>query len=111
MVAAVAAVDDEVAVIEQFGELVDHLCGDAGGDHHPYRAWLVQCGDEIGQCGRADRALGGERLDGGGGRVEHHRLMAVVQDSPNDVGAHPTEPDHSELHSTVLFDSRRRAPR
>src|SRR4030095_15972291 len=53
----VAAVDDDVAFIEQAGYLVDDLAGNASGNHHPDRARPLQLADEFFQREAAGRAL------------------------------------------------------
>ena len=108
-VVGVAAVDDDVALVEERGDLVDDLPGDAGRDHHPDGPRLLELADELLQRRAAGRALILELLDRLGVDVEDHALVSVAHQPPHDVGAHPTQPDHSQLHDKLLiFDDSRR---
>ena len=46
-IVGVATVDDDVALVQQRGELIDDLAGQAGRDHHPDRARPLQLADEL----------------------------------------------------------------
>ncbi len=52
-VEAVAAVDDDVAPIEVFSDIVDHLAGESGGNHDPDGSRGLELGGEIIEGGRA----------------------------------------------------------
>ena len=101
-VVRVAAVDDRVARLEHLGERRDRLRRDvAGGHHHPYRARLLELRCEVLERGRAGRAVGLERLHGVGGDVVADAGVTVLHEPADDAGAHPAEPDHSELQGSV----------
>ena len=109
VVVGVAAVDDDVARLEQRGDLIDDLAGDAGRDHHPDDAGRGQLADEVLHRLRPGRALAGQRRHRLGIDVEDHALVSVAHQAPDDVGAHPAEADHSQLHLETLV-SRRQNP-
>ena len=98
-VVAVAAVDEDIALVEMLGHIGDDAVGDAGGDHDPGAARGGEPCGEIGQVLGAGRALLDELLDGGRVDVEHHALVTVAHQAPHDVGAHTSQADHSQLHS------------
>ena len=57
----------------------------------------------------AGRALTLELLDRLGVDVEDHALVSVAHQPAHDVGAHPAQTDHSQLHDKLLiFDDSRR---
>src|SRR6185295_6438209 len=66
-----------------------------------------QLADEVCEGNRARRTLFGERRHGLRRSVEHHALMAALDQSPNHVRAHAPEPNHSELHG---YSFHRRKP-
>ncbi len=102
VVVGVAAVDDRVAGLEHLGQRLDRLVGDlAGGNHHPGRARLLELGGEVRKRLGPDRAVCGERLHRVGADVVADAVVPVADQPPNHAGAHPAEPDHSELHGRV----------
>ena len=98
-VVRVAPVDDRVPGLEHLGERRDRLVRDvAGRHHHPRRARLLELLREVRERGRAHGTVGRERLYGIGRDVVADAAMTVLHEPPDDPGAHPAEPDHSELH-------------
>ena len=81
------------------GEVTDRAIGDlARRNHHPGGArWLELC-REILERRRADGAIVRQRLDRVGAHVVADAAMAVAHQPPHDVGAHPPQSDHPELH-------------
>ena len=74
--------------------LVDHRRG----NHEPDRTRLFQFLDEISKRRTAGRLFVDELLDGLGGHIEDHALVAPRQEPANHVGAHAPQSDHSKLH-------------
>lgn len=97
-VVGVAAVDDDVAGFEDLGDLVDDRAGEPGGDHQPHGAGLLELGREVRDARRARGALRGQGRHGILVHVVDHAVVAVLHESADDVGAHPSESDHGELH-------------
>lgn len=94
-VAGVAAVDDHVSSVQQFGKTVDGVVGGlAGGNHHPHDAGGVERGDE-----RLERVDVAARF---GGHVVADDLVASVGETLGHVAAHAAESDHSDLHFRFL---------
>ena len=60
LVVAVATVDDDVALFEVGGDLLERFIDEGDGKHHPGRAGLFKLGNEVFDAGRADRAVGFE---------------------------------------------------
>ena len=79
-------------------ELVDGPAGDASGDHHPDRPRLLELADKLLQRGAAGRSLTLELLDRIGIDVKDDTFVPVAHQTANDVGTHPTQTDHSQLH-------------
>src|SRR5580698_785404 len=102
-VVGVPAVDHDVVGLEQRPQLVQGLLDDAGRDHDPQGPRLVQPADEVGQALRALRAVGFQRLDRVGVDVVDHAVVAVAHEPADEVGAHPAEPDHPELHRRISW--------
>ena len=98
----VATVDDDVALVEQPGQLLNGLPGQPRRDHHPGHPRLGELPDELLQRGRADGPLGLELLDRVREYVVHDAVVAVPHQAPHDVGAHPAKSDHSQLHGASL---------
>ena len=66
-----------------------------------HRARLLELRREVLERGRAGRAVGLERLDRVRRDVVADAGVPVVHEPADDPGAHPAEPDHSELHGSV----------
>ena len=96
----VAAVDDRVARLEVLEQLCDLGLGRIAGRHHdPDRPRRRQLRDELLDRERGDRALAGDLLRLLRRPVVRHDLMAVAEEAPDHVGAHPAESDETDLHS------------
>ena len=86
----VAAVDDDVAVLEQAEDRLEGVLGRvAGRDHQPHDAGLRELRGELDQ--RVGRPLGVRP------RIGLDRVAVLAQPLDH-VGAHPAEADHSEIH-------------
>src|SRR5215213_2634955 len=98
----VAAVDDDVALVEDVGQLLDDFAGDPGRDHHPRDPGLAELVDELLHGDRAGRALTFQLRYEVPIDVEHNTFVPVAHQPANDVRAHSAQPDHSQLHGTSL---------
>ena len=98
----VAAVDDRVAALEQWCQLVDRVTDEGSRHHHPHVPRRIERADELLERQGADHSVAGHRSDGLGCDVEAGALMAGFDQPENHVGAHPAEPDHAELHASRL---------
>ncbi len=102
-VMGVAAVDQDVARLEQRGDLLDHLIdGRAGLDHDHDLARPLQRGDQLLDGVAADDlfALGpaGEELvDPSAGAVEHGHGVAVALHVQDEVFAHDGQADQADV--------------
>ena len=86
----VAAVDDDVAVLEQWHERLEGvLRRSAGGDHQPDDPRVVELADEL-----HERAGGARRIRP---RVRLDDVAAAPQ-ALGHVAAHLSQPDHSQVH-------------
>ena len=100
----VAAIDDDVAGLHQFGERLDRRFRDlARRQHHPGGARLCEPGDEILQRVAGDGAVGGKARDSLRVLVVDDRLMSRSHQPADDIAAHPPQADHAELHFEILF--------
>ena len=99
-VVGVAAVDDHVAGLQPLAQVAHGLLGDlAGRDHHPDGPRLVKLLDELVERAGAGRTLRLELLDRPRVDVEDDALVTGGQEPADEVRAHPSEPDHPQLHS------------
>ena len=99
----IPAVDDDVIFPEVRDEVFDHPVGDRGGDHDPRGAWfLQQRGEFLERTGTGCAVLDqfGYRIRVG---VIDDAGVSVLHQAPHDIGAHPAESDHSELHKLQFF--------
>jgi hypothetical protein len=94
--------DDRVARLQERGEIVDDFARQRGRHHQPDRARAVELVDEILQRVRPDGALALELVDRAEVDVVDDAFVAFAQEPAHDVGAHPAEADHSELHGVNL---------
>ena len=85
----VAPVDDRVAFVDEPDQLLEDVFRDlASGDHHPERAGCIELFLQLGE------RPGGTRLNS---RIVGLYVMPALAESLRHAGAHPAEPDHSEL--------------
>ena len=115
VVMRVAAVDDHVAGLEHVGERSDRPVGDlARGHHHPHGSRPLEHGHELGERRCAAGTLRLQRLHRSRVHVVADAAVPVAHEAPHEVGAHPAEPHHAELHRRVrchAFLSPRRGSR
>ena len=107
-VVAVAAVDDDVALLEQGHEAFDHFIGRAAGlDQHDDLAGALERSDEVLQLGLADETTRGVRV---GGHEFFHLTRrpvvdgdfeAVVGDVKSQILAHDCEADEADFGGVV----------
>ncbi len=99
LVVRVAAVDDDVARLEQTGERGHGVLGGlAGGDHHPGHARLRQLGGQLLQARGRLGSVAGHGRTCLGPEVEAYDLVPVFDQAPGHVGAHLAEADHPDAH-------------
>src|SRR5262249_36340270 len=106
----VAAVDDDVALLEEGRQLLQrHVDGRAGLDHHEDAARPRQLGDELLQRLRAAqllaRVLGQELVGGLGLEVPRRDVEAVLLDVQGQVPAHHGETDDAERCAAHVVSS------
>ena len=99
----VAAVDEDVALVQQRRELVDRrLRGVAVGQHDPDDARRLERGDDVGELADRLGAFGAELLRLGVGAVPDHHPVPAAQQAPRHVAAHAAQPDHRYVHHILL---------
>ena len=99
----VAAVDEDVALVQQRRELVDRrLRRVAVGQHDPDRPRRRERLDDVGELPDRLGALGAELLGLGVGAVPDHHAVAAAQQPPRHVAAHAAQPDHRYVHLVLL---------
>ncbi|MPM11240.1 hypothetical protein SDC9_57579 [bioreactor metagenome] len=101
LVERVAAVDQDVAVLQQRGEGVDgRIGGGTGLDHHHDPAGLLEAGDELFRGPRGEEAglrmLGHDLLGLLVGTVEDRHPVAVVGEVPGQVRPHHRHADDAD---------------
>ena len=102
LVAAVPAVDDDVAVLRNIGERADHVLGGlAGREHHPEGRGSVELAPHDGEPGGADRSLPDEIVHGLGRAIIDHGVMPLPDQPPRNVAPHAAEADDADLHSLL----------
>jgi hypothetical protein len=92
-----------VTAVESLGHVGDGGAGEAGGDHHPGHPGRDQLGDEVVQGDRPDGAFALELAHDLGVDVINYALVAVADEAPDQVGSHPPQADHSDLHRFLTF--------
>jgi hypothetical protein len=102
-VVRVAAVDHHIVGLQQRDQLVQGLLHDPGRHHDPDVAGLLQLGDELGEAVRTHRAIRFQTLDRVGVHVIGDAAVAVAHQPADEVGAHPAESDHPQLHRLVSW--------
>ena len=100
-VVRVAAVDDDVARFQVLEQLLDRVVDECGRDHDPHRPRRFELRHELREGVRARRPLARQLVDRRLAHVVGHALVAVAHESPDEVGAHPAEADHPELHCVL----------
>src|SRR5579862_4304414 len=95
----VAAVDNDVAGVQQPSELDDDIFGNfSGRQHDPDNARRTKLPHEFVETCRSSRAGATQFSDGLGVMVVDDGLMPVLHQSARDVSAHSTETDNADLH-------------
>ena len=100
-VVGVAAVDHDVAGLEQLGERVDRpsVMSPAGTISHTARgfaSFATKSASDAHRSAPSSSSAVTASVD-----VGHDALVAVAQQPADHVGAHPAEADHSELHGRL----------
>jgi hypothetical protein len=109
-VVGVAAVHDDVALAQQWEQVVEgRVNGIPRRHHHPADAGRLQFVDEVVEGGRPCRAVVLKFLHGALIEVEADDLMPVAHEAAAHVGAHLAESNHSELHGRAKSYSYGRA--
>ncbi len=99
----VAAIDDGVAALEHFSKCCDCVFSYLSGrQHHPNNARSIELAEEIIERCTGCRALRGEVAHGLGiGIVDHDLVLRLGHQATNDIAAHASEADESDLHEFV----------
>src|SRR5665647_3237345 len=106
-VVAVAPVDDDVARLEPGRQVVDHCADDGGGDHDPDRPWRVEARHQIAKITRTgDPVQCHELVDSGQVAVIDDAVVPIPHETPNQVGTHPSQTHHGDLHGYYSFVAR-----
>ena len=105
-VAGIAAVNQDVAGLQQRQQVGDELVHDCGGHHQPNCPRLLEFLHEVGERGGADGLLLYQVLHLLRRPVEDHALMAALDQPSHHVGAHPAQSNHPDLHCCFLFHNR-----
>ena len=96
LVIGVAAIDDDVARLQQAGQGVNGRFSDgACGQHDPDGARFLQLTDEGGHVFAGRGALGGELGYAFGIGVIHHAVMSIAHEPAHDIAAHAPQANHS----------------
>ena len=101
VIVGIAAVDDDVAGLQQRGDRLDDPSGDRGRQHQPDAARLGELADELLQRAGADRAVRHQRRNAGRVDVVDDAFVTVAHQAANHVRAHPAQSHHSDLHGAV----------
>src|SRR3989441_7771944 len=95
----IAAVDEDVALLDRSPEIAQRLVDRRGRHHEPERARRLEAGDQVVERGGGDGAgllrEGVTRLRRGG---VHADLVSTAHQAARHVRAHPAKTDHSQLH-------------
>ena len=106
LVVGVGAVDQHVAFGEQGQQLRQRvLARPARGQHQPEdarRLELVQQGGQV--CDYAHAPLARQRASRSGRLVPGDHARTAARQTPRHVGAHATQPDHSDMHIGSAVD-------
>ena len=104
-VVRIAAVDQDVVLVEQRHEIADARIDDGGRHHQPDRTRLAQLLDEIGERRGALRAVRRQRRDRLAVAIVDDAGVAIALQPAHHVRAHPAKTDHSELHYRLLVET------
>lgn len=77
--------------------------------HHPHVTRLAELADQVCEVGCASDILPDEARDRLGILVEDDAVVALPHQPAHEVGAHPSQADHAELHPSLPFVSRSRS--
>src|SRR3984957_10523688 len=91
----IAAIDQNVAGLQEWGQLGNRSVHIPGRDHQPNCTWLGKLGDHVGPRGSAHGLLLLQLLNNLSRPVEHDAGVTVVQQTLDHVGAHPAQTYHS----------------
>jgi hypothetical protein len=97
-VVRVAAVDHDVALLQERRELRDHGIHQLVRNHDPDRARRFQLLHQRIERFRRHGPVARHRVDGSGHHVVDDALMSRTHEPPRDVRPHPSEADDSQLH-------------
>src|SRR5262249_9777226 len=94
-VVRVAAINENVTAFKVRREIGDGLVDDPRRDHQPHRPRLLELAHEACSRGRPYRLVACQIPYRLRRYVENHALMAALEKSPDHIGAHAAETDHS----------------
>jgi len=84
-----------VVRLEMTGEFIDDLVGDGSWDHDPGVSGSAEFRGKVCQGFGTDCAFARELLHRFWVRIENDALVTMFHETPDHVGAHPAETDHS----------------
>ena len=99
----IAAVDDDVAGIEQRDEQCERLVDDRSGHHQPHDARRGEPRDQVCQRRRPDDARLQRIGDGARVHVVHDARMARASKPAHHRRPHSSQSDHADLHQASLL--------
>jgi hypothetical protein len=102
-VEGVAAVDHDVARLEQRRQLREHAVHHTGRHHHPHGARLRERTHQFLERRRTAGSRMHDLRDRLGMRVVTHAGMPAPGEAPHHVRAHAPESDHAHLHAWKLL--------
>ena len=102
VVVRVAAVDDDVAALEQRHQVLDARVDDGRRHHQPDGPRRAELRHQLVERRRALRACRDQLRHRAGIAVVHDAGVAGAHEPAHHVRAHPSETDHSELHHELL---------
>ena len=101
-VVGVAAVDDDVAGRKDRRQLVDGRVDEGGRHHDPCHARRLERRRQLLQRVNGHRTVGSQCVGGGVINVVDDAVVAIAEEATHEVGAHPSEADHPNLHARSL---------
>jgi hypothetical protein len=103
MIVRVAAVNDDIAGRKARRQRLNLPVDQSGRNHKPHRSGLLQPQDQIFKGSGADSSFFDQSVHSARVYVIYDTLMPGPHDTPNHIGAHPAQADHSKLHSEPAF--------
>src|SRR5262249_29444016 len=99
VIVGVAAVDDDIAPLQQGTKLPDHRIDDTRRHHHPHDAWCAQTLHELRESARSLSSLSDDRLERIRGIIVRNALVTTLDQAAHHVRAHTPQSDHADAHN------------